>query len=334
MEKNRTLLAIVLSIVGGFFLTFVAIVGLIIWGFRSSDEGSQKKFFEKRTRIGVLEVNGVIYDSKKQVEQIEKMEEDKSIKGVIVRVNSPGGAVAPSQEIYDALKRLDAVKPVYTSMSSMAASGGYYIACGTRKIYADPGTITGSIGVIMQFVDLSKLYEWAKSNPYNIKTGKFKDIGSSEREMTAEEKALLQTMIDNVLSQFRKAVSEGRKLPYEKVIEISDGRIFSGEQAKNFKLVDELGGLREAADAMVREVKGEGKPLLVYPHKKSRMMISRLFEEDDEMGENGESSIQGRTVLITKLIGVLLGANLKDLGVLPEPTHHSGGLMYLMPLGR
>src|SRR4029077_13140783 len=146
---------------------------------------------------------------------------DSDVKAIVLRLNSPGGAVAPSQEIYQAVKNYK--KPIVASMSSVAASGAYYVACGAKKVYANPGTITGSIGVIMEFANLEKLYEWAKIKRFSIKTGRFKDVGAEYREMTADERALLQNMVDDVLSQFTLAVSEGRNIPLETVKEIADG---------------------------------------------------------------------------------------------------------------
>lgn len=315
------------TIVGVFLLCYLlSYAGMrYFWG-SGNKEKSQKGLFSKNLHIGVLEITGVILDSKKTLARIESFEEDETIRGVIVRINSPGGAVAPSQEIYHALKRLSSKKPVYSSFSSLAASGGYYVACGTQKIFANEGTITGSIGVIMQFADLSKLFQWAKYSPYNIKTGKFKDIGSPERAMRSDERDLLQGMIDNVLAQFRHAVSDARHLPYDKVVELSDGRIFSGEQAKALKLVDSIGGLRETAEAMVVALKGEGKPVLVYPSKKRHYFIEKLFEDDsDEDAEMDGQIAHGKTTLTKLLQTVLSAAN----GIALEPSSTTQGPMFL-----
>lgn len=335
MKKNPAVL--ILSVFTFFFFVVMAVAAMTYFGTRSESGVAAKPFGVRGTRLGVLEVNGVIMDSKKAIEKLERFEEDQRIKGVILRINSPGGAVAPSQEIYDAVKRLSAKKPVYASMGNLAASGGYYIACGAQKIFADAGTLTGSIGVIMQFMDMSKLYQWAKVSPYNIKTGKFKDIGSPDREMSPEEKALLQEVIDSVLGQFRRAVADGRKLSYEQVVAVSDGRIFSGEQAKAQKLVDELGGLQETATALVAEVKGEGKPILVYPRKDRRMLIEKLFDAGDD--EDGFEGADSRSGLLLRVLALLLGggqahsaAALASAGL--GEAFSQAGLMYLMPLGR
>ena len=165
-------------------------------------------------------------------------------------------------------------------MSSVAASGAYYIACGAKKVFANPGTITGSIGVIMEFINLQHLYEWAKVQRYAIKTGKFKDMGAEYREMGAEERQLLQGMVDDVLGQFRKAVSLGRHLPLDQVVAIADGRIFSGQQAKAAHLVDELGTLQDAVNEAGKEAKIEGKPHVVYPEPQSRNRLLDLLTDD------------------------------------------------------
>ena len=210
-------------------------------------------------------------------------------------------------------------------MGSVAASGGYYIAVATKKIFANPGTITASIGVIMQFMDMSKLFQWAKVSPYNVKTGKFKDIGSPNREMSVEEKELMLGMAMNVLGQFRKAVAEGRGLTMEKVVEISDGRIMSGEQAKSAKLVDELGGLAEAVEAVAKEAKIEGKPHMIYASKKKKF-IERLFEDADDADSESRSGVSGFVRLLASL-KFLVG----DGAAASPVKSNTGGLQYLLP---
>ncbi|HZW37637.1 MAG TPA: signal peptide peptidase SppA, partial [Candidatus Deferrimicrobiaceae bacterium] len=201
-------------------------------------------------KVAVLPVTGMIADSEATIEQLKKFAKDDSIKAIVIRINSPGGGVGPSQEIYEEVKKLKGKKIVLASMGALAASGGYYIACGTQKIYANPGTITGSIGVIMNFMNVKELIEKIGLKGMVVKSGAFKDIGSPVREMKPEERELLQGVIDNVHSQFIAAVAEGRKMDRESVARIADGRIFSGEQAKALGLVDALGNLEDAvADA-------------------------------------------------------------------------------------
>lgn len=284
MAKKNPLL-ILLAASGVFFVLFLIFVAVVISNMNSHTAisgGSSKKLFGKNELIGIVEIKGVIMDSKKFIDDISDFVDDSRVKGIIVHINSPGGAVAPSQEIYDAIKAADEVKPVYASMSSLAASGGYYAALGTRKIYANPGTITGSIGVIMGFANMSRLYEWAKVTPYTIKTGKFKDIGSPTRDMTPEDRELLQGMVDNVVGQFRKAVADSRKLPMSRVIELSDGRIFSGEQAKEVKLIDDVAGLQNVIKIMAKDVGISGKPRVVYPVHEKRFLDFLVQGEGNE----------------------------------------------------
>jgi protease-4 len=235
--------------------------------------------------VGILEVNGVITESRKTLAKLERLEEDDQIKAVVLRLNSPGGSVAPSQEIYEAVKSFK--KPLVVSMGSIAASGAYYIACGAKKVFANPGTMTGSIGVIMEFANLQKLYDWAKVHRYAIKTGKFKDVGAEYREMTPDEHQLLQTMVDDILGQFKKAVSTGRNLTLEQVSAIADGRIFSGSQAKEAHLVDELGTLQDAIKEAAKQGGIKGKPSVVYVEKQRRSILDLLT--DDTSSESGES---------------------------------------------
>ena len=195
------------------------------------------------------------------VAQLEKARKDGNAKAVLIRINSPGGSAAGSQEIYDEINRVRrAGKPVYCSMGSVAASGGYYIASACDKIFADGSTITGSIGVIFELADMSALFKKIGLSPQVIKSGKFKDIGSPNRPMTPEERALLKEMLMGIYEQFVKAVSDGRRLPADEVRKIADGRLLTGEQALKVKLVDEIGGLQEATAALAKAVGIKGEP--------------------------------------------------------------------------
>ncbi|MCL4557713.1 MAG: signal peptide peptidase SppA, partial [Deltaproteobacteria bacterium] len=193
-----------------------------------------------------------------------------------VRINSPGGGVAASQEIYDTLVRIRKKKPIVVSMGTVAASGGYYIACGADKIVAEPGTITGSIGVIMEFFDVGDLLKWARVKSEVVKSGKFKDIGSPFRAMKSDEKIYLQSVIDDVLRQFKNVVSENRHIPMGKLDEIADGRVFAGDQALKLGLVDELGGLHTAEKLAARLGGIKGEPTLVYPRQPRKDFLSLL----------------------------------------------------------
>jgi len=205
-----------------------------------------------KSRVALVRIEGPILDSKDTVEEIQEYARDNSIKALILRIDSPGGAVAPSQEIYAEVKKTVARKAVVVSMGSVAASGGYYIACPATKIVANPGTLTGSIGVIMEIPNIEGLMNKIGVKTEVIKSGKNKDIGSAFRTMKPEERELLQGVMDNVHEQFIRAVAEGRKMNIEDVRKIADGRIFTGEQAKGQGLVNELGTLDDATKAAAK----------------------------------------------------------------------------------
>src|SRR5574341_1261869 len=230
-------------------------------------------------KVAVLPITGLIADPEATIGQLKKFAKDDSVKAIVLRINSPGGGVGPSQEIHEEVRKLRGKKPVVASMGTVAASGGYYIACGAQKIYANPGTITGSIGVIMQFVNVKDLIEKFGVKGMVVKSGAFKDIGSPLRQMRPEEEALLQGVIDNVHGQFIDAVAEGRKLDRAKVAGIADGRIFSGEQAKGLGLVDAIGDLEDAVAEAGKIARIEGEPKVVMPPKKKLSILELLKEE-------------------------------------------------------
>lgn len=229
--------------------------------------------------IGLVEVKGLIIDPLETVKQLHDFGKDAKVKAVVVRIDSPGGVVGPSQEIWSALKRLKEKKPVVVSMGSVAASGGYYIAVPATLIYANPGTITGSIGVLMKFSNLEGLMEKVGMKAFTLKTGKFKDVGSPARTMSEAEKAMLQSVIESTHGQFVRAVAEGRKLPEAKVREIADGRIFSGEQALANKLIDRLGTLQDAVLEAGRLGGLSGEPEVIKPPKRKSFLLDMLVEE-------------------------------------------------------
>lgn len=233
-------------------------------------------------QVAVVPVEGVIVDSRKVVEQLEDFRHDPAVKAVVIRIDSPGGAVGPSQEIYEAVKRIDKEKPVVASLGSVAASGGYYIAVGARKIVANPGSVTGSIGVIIEFVNLEGVLEWAKIKQETIKSAQYKDIGSPFRKLEDNERALLQTLVDDIHSQFVEAVAGGRKMTVEEVEKLANGLVYSGKQAITLKLVDELGDLDKAV-RMAGELAGiKGEPEVVYPPEPV-FKFRDLFGKAEEM---------------------------------------------------
>jgi protease-4 len=214
--------------------------------------------------VGVVEVRGVISESDEVVESIKDFQRDESVKAVVVRIDSPGGGVAPSQEMYAAIRELRTAKPVIASLGGMAASGGYYVAAACDVIVANPGTLTGSIGVIMQLANLQELFQKIGVEPEILKAGDYKDMGSPTRPLTEEERRIFQAMLDSVHTQFIEAVATGRAMAEDRVRQLADGRIFSGEQANDEGLVDVLGGLEDAV-AMAAERGGiVGEPRVTW----------------------------------------------------------------------
>lgn len=221
-------------------------------------------------RIALIRVEGVILDSQTTIGELKRFSENPSVKAIVIRIDSPGGGVVPSQEIYDAVKRVRTKnnKAVIASMGSVAASGGYYIAAATDRIVANPGTLTGSIGVIMETANLEGLLQKIGVEGVVIKSGKYKDVGSPLRKMSADERGLLQAVMDDVHKQFIEAVAEGRSLELRAAQALADGRIFTGRQAKEAKLVDELGDLEDAIQLAAEVVGIEGEPKVIEPRRR------------------------------------------------------------------
>ena len=230
-------------------------------------------------KIAIIEVRGVILDPQPVVEKLVKLRKNEKVKAIVLRIDSPGGGVGPAQEIFAEVRKAQKEKKILVSMGSVAASGGYYIACAADKILANPGSITGSIGVIVESLNVEELLRKLGLRSMVVKSGKHKDLGSPLRPMSDEERKLLQGVLDSVHEQFIRAVAEGRKLPVEKVRELADGRIFSGEQARELGLVDELGNLEDTL-AMAATLAGiRGEPEIVYPEKKRFSLFDYLLQE-------------------------------------------------------
>ncbi|MBH0199346.1 MAG: signal peptide peptidase SppA [Nitrospira sp.] len=229
-------------------------------------------------RIALIRVEGVIMDAQQTVTDLRRFSENPAVKAIVLRIDSPGGGVVPSQEIYDEVKRVRAKnnKTVIASMGSVAASGGYYIAAATDRIVANPGTLTGSIGVIMETANVEGLLQKIGVEGIVIKSGKYKDVGSPLRKMSEEERGLLQSVMDDVHKQFIEAVAEGRDLELDAAQALSDGRIFTGRQAKDARLVDELGDLEDAIQLAADTAGIEGEPKVVEP--KRRFSIRELLD--------------------------------------------------------
>jgi len=229
-------------------------------------------------KVAVIEVEGIISGSREIIERIHTLRDDTTVKAVVLRVDSPGGTVGPAQEIYEELVKLQQHKPVITSMGSVAASGGYYIAAGTQKIFANPGTITGSIGVLIEVANFEELFGKIGLRSEVIKSGEFKDTLSPSRTMQTDERDLIQSLINNIHGQFVDAIARGRGMPRKDVMALADGRILSGEQARAAGLVDELGNLYDAIQAAADMAGIEGKPNVLYPRKKRPSVLDFFME--------------------------------------------------------
>lgn len=243
-------------------LLFLALILLALVGISSiTSEWVQQG---TKNRIGIVDITGLITDSQYITNQVKKFRQDKRIRGIILRIDSPGGAVGPSQEIYDeVLKTRESGKTIYASMGALAASGGYYIASAAEKIFANPGTLTGSIGVIMAFSNAKGLMEKIGLQPEIVKAGEYKDIGSPARAMTQKERNLLQSVVTDVHQQFIEAVASGRDISVAEVTKIADGRILTGRQAYSLNLVDQLGGLQVSIDQLAHKVGIIGSPKII-----------------------------------------------------------------------
>lgn len=276
--RDRLALGIVAFIFGGLFLVFFGFLVLAYSAVRGETPS-----IAGGPRVGVLELKGGIgmgeggVDAERVMKQARKFAEDSGIKGVVVRVESPGGAVGPTQEIFEEVKRLAAKKPVVCSLGSIAASGGFYVAMACPKIVSTPSTLAGSIGVISQFPNVRGLADKVGVDVETVKSGKMKDVGNPFRAMGPEERAYWQEVSDRIHAQFIKAVAEGRKLEEEDVRRFADGRVITGDQALELKLVDQLGNFYDAVDVVKAAAKISGEPTLVYPlDEKSRFLDSLM----------------------------------------------------------
>ena len=265
MSRGRTL-ALALGVLFG----LIAFVVVTVWILLSVVEDGA---LPGGNRVALVELEGVILDGDAVVRQLREHEENPAVRAVVVRINSPGGVVAPTQEIVRGVERLRrAGKPVVASLGSVAASGGYYVATATDRIFASPGTLTGSIGVVMQMANVEGLLKRVGVDYVVIKAGRYKDLGNFSRTMTAEERQILQALLDDVYTQFVTAVAEGRKLDRDAVLRLADGRVYSGRQALALRMVDELGGLEDAVEAAGRLSGIVGRPKVQYPRKRFSLM--------------------------------------------------------------
>lgn len=289
---NRSKLATILIIAALGLIFFVAVILLAAlaisggggWGGLGGN------------RIAVIYIEGVIFDSKTVNEQLKMYADDSRVPAILLRIDSPGGGVAASQEIHDQVKwlREEKKKKIVVSMGSVAASGGYYIACAADHIVANPGSITGSIGVIAEYINYGNLLKWAQLDAEVIKSGEFKDTGSPTRPLTPKEREYLQGIINQLYGQFVNAVVEGRgdRLNRERIMQLADGRIYTGEEALKEKLVDELGNYEAALKIAAKMVGIEGEPYVVTPPKPRRGSILDLLTKTDLGGLVSDGPLQ------------------------------------------
>ena len=279
--RSRTLLWIVIG-GGAFFLFVLAVFTLVYITLRTGDRTSALGGFGDK--IGVVDLEGVIITPSVVVPQLKKFADDDSIKAIILHVNSPGGGVAASEEIYREVKRIrdEKKKRIVASIETLGASGAYYVSCATDKIYADNGSIVGSIGVISEWFNYGDLLRWARLKDITMKAGEFKDTGSPTRDMTPAEQAYLQSLIDNMHTQFIQAVADGRKAKVSDIKAIADGKVWTGQQAFSLKLIDQVADFEAAVDDTAKSVGISGKPVLVHPEKERKTLLDLLFGDVSE----------------------------------------------------
>src|SRR5271170_301384 len=289
--RSRTLLWVLIG-GGAFFLFVLAVFALVYLTLHAG--GSDASMPSFGDRIGVVDLDGVILSPQPVVGQLKKFAEDSSIKAIIIHVNSPGGGVAASEEIYREVKRIRAEKKkkIVVSIETVGASGAYYVASASDKIYADQGSIVGSIGVIAQWVNYGDLLKWAKLKDVVLKTGEFKDTGNPARDLTPAEQAYMQSLIDNMFGQFIQAVADGRSMKFDDVKAIANGKVWTGEQALSMKLIDNVGDFEAVVKDTAKSVNISGEPTLVHPEKERRTMLDLLTGDVSQYLPNTEKMLE------------------------------------------
>lgn len=272
------------SWVAGIFLLFTALLWTAAW-FTLRSSGNTSSGFDTfgSGTIAVVDVKGVILSADKIDSQLEKFANDDSVKAIILHIDSPGGGAAASQEIYHEVLRVRKKKRIVASIESVGASGAYYVASATNRIYANQASIVGSIGVIMEWVNYGDLLKWAKLKPVTIKAGALKDAGSPTRELTPEERAYFQDLTDNMHGQFIADVAAGRKLPVKTIQELATGRVWTGQEALPLHLIDQAGDFRTALLDTARSVGIHGEPRIVRPQEPHPGLIDLLFGAESKL---------------------------------------------------
>src|SRR6266496_3633664 len=296
MAEGRSRVWVWLLVGGGVFVLFaIAVFTLVYLSFGGYDEEAFSGFGDK---IAVVDLEGVILSPKQIVPQLKKFADDGSIKAIIIHVNSPGGGVAASEEIYREVKRIrnEKKKRIVVSIETVGASGAYYVASASDKIFADQGSIVGSIGVIAQWVNYGDLLKWAKLKDIVLKTGEFKDTGNPSRDLTPNEQVYMQSLIDNMFGQFVQAVSEGRGMKFDDVKSIANGKVWTGEQAMSMKLIDGVGDFETAVADTAKSVGIKGEPTLVRPDRDRKTLMDLLLGDVSQF-------LPGREKMLEQQVG-------------------------------
>jgi len=289
--RNRMLFWLLLC--GGAFILLAVVALSLLLAYGGDGSGGEFAF---GNRIQVVDIEGELVDSRPIIEQLKRYEDTKSVPAILLNVDSPGGGVAVSQEIYTEVKRLQEKKNkiVVAYMSSVGASGAYYVSCPANKIVANPGTIVGSIGVIAEWVNYGNLLAWAKLKDVTFKTGEFKDTGSPTRELTEREKAYFQGLIDDMYVDFVEAVAAGRRMDVEAVRALADGRVFTGRDAREKKLIDEIGNFQDAVDLTASLAGITGKPSLLRATRQRVTLIDLLTGDVSSLNPFGNQTLKSQ----------------------------------------
>jgi protease-4 len=275
-KRSRTWLWILIG--GGAFFLFVLAVFTLVYLTLHAGGEQASTFGGFGSKIGVVELEGVILDSDTVVQELKKFADDDSIKAIVIHVNSPGGGVAASEEIYREVKRIrdEKKKRIVASIGTVGASGAYYVSSATNKIYADNGSVVGSIGVISEWVNYGDLMRWAKLKPEVLTVGEFKDTGDPTRDLTPAEKAYLQALIENMYGQFVQAVADGRHAKADDIRTIANGQVWTGQQALSMKMIDQIGDFQDAVKDTAKAVGINGEPVLVHPEKDRKTLLDLM----------------------------------------------------------
>ncbi|MCI0353207.1 MAG: signal peptide peptidase SppA [Acidobacteriales bacterium] len=279
--RSRTWLWVLIG-GGAFFIFLISVFTLVYLAARNNQ---QTEFSGFGSKIAVIDLEGVIIEPRTIVKDLKRYAKDDSVKAIILHINTPGGGAAASQEIYDEVKRIrtEKKKPIISSIETLGASGGFYVAVATNKIYANPASIVGSIGVITQWYNYGEFLRWLKIKDVTIKAGELKDAGNPAREMTPAERQYIQSLIDDMHVQFIKAVAEGRNMKDDDVKPLADGRVWTGSQALSLKMIDQVGDFETALRETAKSVGISGEPTVVRPEKERRTMLDLIFGDISDL---------------------------------------------------